>query len=1412
MSKKSILKADYVFEASWEICNKVGGIYTVISTKVPLMVKRLGDNYITLGPDVWKETAEHPDFTEDANLYKAWREKALAEGLNIRVGRWNVPGSPVAILVDFTPFFTTKNDIFTHLWKTYQLDSLSGQWDYIEPALFGYAAARVIESFYTFYLTAQDKMVAQFHEWMTGVGVLYLKENVPQAATVFTTHATTLGRTLCGNNVRLYSEMDKIDPYAQARYFNVAAKYSLEYTAAQEADSFTTVSDITAIECKHFLKRDVDVVTQNGFDDSFVPGKDIYLEKQQEARGLLFRVAQALIGGEIDPKSLLVLHSGRYEYRSKGIDLFIDSLAELNRTKGVPVLAFIMIPANQAGPKKNLVTRMKDPGYKAPDNPYLTHYLHDDQNDIILNRFKETGLLNRPEDTVKVIFVPAYLDGRDGIFNKHYYDLLSGFNLTIFPSYYEPWGYTPLESAAFSIPTLTTSLAGFGLWVKSLKKRNESAVHVIERDDDNATAATEAIVSFVKEYFKRTDKEREELNRHAFEISRSALWESLIDNYFKAYDQALKIASGRFELYGDKQPHEMYFLTDIPASKKPVWNKVMVEPNLPAGLEKLRDLSRNLWWSWNFEAQELFESIDPEAWKRSGKNPLAMVEVLSNEQFKALEKDKSFLTRLDQVHGAFMAYMKEAENKPADLVAYFSMEYGLNENLKIYSGGLGVLAGDYLKEASDSNKNIIGVGLFYRYGYFQQNLSLFGDQISLNQPQKNAHLPITPVTNDNGDPVRISLALPGRNIYAHAWRVDIGRIPLYLLDADIPENLPNDRQVTHQLYGGDWENRFKQELLLGVGGKRLLSELGIHADVYHCNEGHAAFLNMERLRILVQNWGLTFNQAKEVVRSSSLFTTHTPVPAGHDAFDEDMLRTYIPHYAERLNISWQEFMNLGKFTENDPGEKFSMSVLAFKLSQEVNGVSRIHGRVTREMFKGLYEGFFADELHIGHVTNGVHHPTWTGKKWLNLYRQEFGPDYLKDQSDPMPWEHIRQVPDKTIWELRNHYRRELVSFMRERMLEEMTKRQENPSLRLKIIDSLDENALTIGFARRFATYKRAHLLFTNLERLTTILNNEQYPVQIVFAGKAHPADKAGQDLIKHIVELSKSPKLIGKVFFIENYDMEVGRKLVQGVDIWLNTPTRPLEASGTSGEKALMNGVLNLSVLDGWWAEGYQPRAGWGLQEARTYANQQFQDELDAEMIYDIIEEEALPMFYARTKGVPETWISYIKNSIAGIAPHYTMKRMLDDYQNKYYNKLIKRSKQIKESRYKMARELEDWKDHVREAWNRIEVKRIAVPDQAKRPLLLGDDFIAEIDLILNGLSPDEIGLDIIFAQKEGETISRVIFCEEMKSIEYRNNGSTRFTCRLPMERVGTYDYAFRLYPKSSLLPHKQDFNLVKWL
>jgi phosphorylase/glycogen(starch) synthase len=891
----------------------------------------------------------------------------------------------------------------------------------------------------------------------------------------------------------------------------------------------------------------------------------------------------------------------------------------------------------------------------------------------------------------------------------------------------------------------------------------------------------------------------------------------LIDYYKKAYEIALIKAAERAELYKGKQTLDHKVFKDI-VRKRPTWKKLLIRPNVPDKFIVLRDLSQNLWWTWNHDAVELFKMVSRPLWDSKAHNPIAMIEALTLEDFSRLEKDSIFMEKLELVHHKFLSYMERAAEKPKDKIAYFSMEFGIHDSLKIYSGGLGILAGDYLKEASDSNANIIGVGLLYRYGYFQQNISLLGNQIETYPPQKYSHLPLMPVRySDNGDLsddnwVKFKMALPGRTLLVKAWRVDVGTVPLYLLETDIKENSPEDRAITHRLYGGDNELRFKQELVLGVGGIRLLEIIGIKPTIYHCNEGHAAFIGVERIRKYVHEDNLSFHQALEVVRASQLFTTHTPVPAGHDTFPEDILRTYVAHFPERMNLTWDNFMNLGKINENDPSEKFSMSVLAAKLSSEMNGVSKIHGRVTREMFANLYTGYFTEELHIGYVTNGVHFPTWVGAPWKKLYDSVFDTKYYYDQTNKEYWNKIQDVDDQEIWNIRNELRSRLIDRITKRLEKEMTQRQENPKLFFKIKQTISDKKLTIGFARRFATYKRANLLFMNLERLDKIVNNAKCPVQFIFAGKAHPNDKAGQDLIKMIYEISHRPEFIGKIIILENYDIQLSKYLTQGVDIWLNTPTRPLEASGTSGEKAIMNGVVNFSVLDGWWAEGYKPEAGWSLQEERTYQNQGIQDELDVETIYNILEDEIIPTYYElNSKGLPEKWISYVKNTISQIAPDFTMRRMLLDYQEKYYKKLITRANVFYENHYELACILSAWKQRLLRGWDSIEVFYYNVTQCEKRPLALGENFEAEIVLDMNELSGTDIGIEIIFAHSVDGQMEKIIYKEEMQMTKIEGTHVT-FKCSIPADRVGVFDYAFRVFPKHPLLAHRQDFNLVEWL
>ena len=1410
-----IINPDYLFETSWEVCNKVGGIYTVISTKALTLVNEYKDNYILIGPDIWKETHENPLFTEDQYLFKSWRQHAESEGLRIKIGRWNVSGQPLTILVDFTNFFTEKDTILSKFWENYQLDSLSGAWDYIEPALFGYAAGKIIESFYNYNLSHHDKIVAHFHEWMTGTGILYLKEKAPQVGTVFTTHATVLGRCIAGNGLPLYKDLASYEGDQVAHRFGVVSKYSLEKLAAQKADAFTTVSSITNNECIRFLGKSVDEVTPNGFEDSFVPAREAYIAKRDIARKRLLEVSEGLLNQKMSKDSILLITSGRYEFHNKGIDLFLDTMGKLNIHEkiGAPIIAFIMVPAYQSGPRQELLARIGKQDFNHPlEEEYLTHGLHEPENDWILRSIRENNLLNRTEDKVKIIFVPAYLNGHDGIFDLSYYDLLVGFDGSIFPSYYEPWGYTPLESMAFHIPTITTTLAGFGQWVKELFPTVKECISVIERTDDNAAEVVDEIVSKVAECSNKTEKDIIKIRIKAYEISRSALWKNLIIHYKNVFSLAIGKTMERVDQFQIKIPQTQTSRLKSVTEIKPEWRKVLIQQRIPKTLDGLEPLSRNLWWSWNYEGSELFEQINKERWYELKFNPVALLESLTYEELKQLSINEKFIARLKKVLAKFDAYMAKGEEKPRELIAYFSMEFGLHDTIKIYSGGLGMLAGDYLKEASDSNVNMVGVGLLYRYGYFKQSLSLFGDQIATYTPQKFTHLPLNPVRDDNGNWIKVTFALPGRTMYAKIWRVDVGRIPLYLMDTDIEENQESDRGITHHLYGGDLENRLRQEILLGIGGIRTLDSLGVKPDLFHSNEGHSAFIGLERLQKYIQNERLTFAQASEVVRASTLFTTHTPVPAGHDTFPEDLMRRYLSYISDHLNISWEQFMNLGRMVENDRDEKFSMSVLAANLSQEINGVSKIHGAVSGEMFSKLYTGYYPKELHIGYVTNGVHYPTWTAKSWQLLYLKEFGDEFLADQSNPEYWKKIHLVDDEIVWKTKMKQKDQLSEYLFQRIYDDMTRRNENPKLIFKLRDSLQGNAMTFGFARRFATYKRAHLLFSNLDRLERIVNNEEQPVQFIFAGKAHPHDKAGQDLIKRVFEVMHTPQFLGKILFVENYDIELAKYLIRGVDVWLNTPTRTLEASGTSGEKAVMNGVINFSVLDGWWAEGYRKDAGWALKEEATYDNTEFQDDLDAETIYSMMEQEIIPCYYERNgNNVSEKWVSYIKNTISEIAPHFTMKRQLDDYFDRYYNRMLKRSTVIIGKNYEMARHIASWKRKVANGWNSIEVLSVKTPDSTQKPLQLGDSFKAEIILDLNELSSTDIGIEVLFGKKTDDVIEEPSFIKEMK-LEKADRNIVSFTCDISINKAGVYDYIFRLYPRNPMLPHRQDFNLVKWI
>ena len=844
---------------------------------------------------------------------------------------------------------------------------------------------------------------------------------------------------------------------------------------------------------------------------------------------------------------------------------------------------------------------------------------------------------------------------------------------------------------------------------------------------------------------------------------------------------------------------------------QPTWKECNIHATLPAELSKLQELAYNVWWSWNGDAKDLFRYIDTDAWKRANSNPIVLLNIISYDRMVELSKDEKFMKRLNDVYAEFRAYMDTPKDKKKPTIAYFSMEYGLTHVLKIYSGGLGILAGDYIKEASDCNIDMDAIGFLYRYGYFTQTLSPEGQQIANYEAQNFSNLPIYQVKEKDGSNMVIDVPYPGRMVHAYLWRVAVGRMNLYLLDTDNELNSEWDRQITHQLYGGDWENRIKQEIMLGIGGMLALKKLGIKKDVYHCNEGHAALMGLQRLVDLVQEEGLTFNQAKEVVRASGLYTCHTPVPAGHDYFEEGLFYKYIGEYAEKLGIEWNDLIGMGRTNPEDKNEKFSMSVFALNTCQEANGVSWLHGEVSKKMFSPVWPGYFPEELHVDYVTNGVHMPTWAASDWKKVYKKYLPKEWMSDQSNLEMWKPYADIPDAEIWETRIGLKRKMMDYIKQQFREDWMKSQGDPARIVRALSEMKPESLIIGFGRRFATYKRAHLLFTDLERLDKLVNNPNYPVQFLFTGKAHPADGGGQGLIKRIIEISRMPQFLGKIIFLENYDMRLAKRLISGVDIWLNTPTRPLEASGTSGEKAQMNGVLNFSVKDGWWYEGYVEGAGWALTEHRTYENQAHQDQLDAATIYQMLESEIIPLYYAKnSKGYSPEWIQYIKNSVTKITPRFTMKRMMDDYFDKFYYKLAKRNCLLMGDNYKVAKEIAAWKENMVAHWDEIEVVNKNISKELEN-LNVGDKFNVSVELDTKGLNDKGIGVELVAVRTSTHNNDKLYEVEPLKLIKSEGT-HLFFENTYQLDYAGGMKFGLRMYPQNELLPHRMDFCYVRWI
>ena len=852
-----------------------------------------------------------------------------------------------------------------------------------------------------------------------------------------------------------------------------------------------------------------------------------------------------------------------------------------------------------------------------------------------------------------------------------------------------------------------------------------------------------------------------------------------------------------------------------------VFNRITVNSQLPKRIAKLTDIANNLWWSWNTEFLRLLKKMDVDLWESSEKNPVKFLKQISQEKIEASIKDEEFLKEYDKIAQNFESYInskntwfsKKFPNNSNDLIAYFSAEYGLDEILPIYSGGLGILSGDHLKSASDLGLPFVAIGLLYKNGYFHQKINGLGIQETEYCNIDLDNLPINAVKDENGKDLMVTVKLAERQVYLKVWQINVGRIKLYLLDSDIDTNIAEDRVITLRLYGGDQEMRIRQEIVLGMAGVKLLKQLKYEPTVYHMNEGHSSFLTLELINDIMQEKQVSFELAKEIATAKTVFTTHTPVPAGNDIFPLDLVEKYFAEFWKKLGLTREEFMKLGMKPTKELESGFNMGILALKIAGKKNGVSKLHGAVSRELFSDVWPNIAANECPITYVTNGIHTCTWLAPNLKNLYNQYLIPYWQDNIHQDNIWEKIKDIPNEELWKEHQKRKEKLLNLVKENITNRLRRSNVSYDEIKEITSKLTPNALTIGFARRFATYKRATLIFKDLERITQILNDTNRPVQLIFAGKAHPADKEGQDLIKYIHELSMSPQFKGKIFLLENYNIGLSRYLVSGVDVWLNNPRRPMEASGTSGQKASVNGVINFSVLDGWWAEGYNQKNGWTIGTNKEYISYEEQDIADSQSLYNTLENKIIPLYYSEKDGktgISEKWMEMMKNSIISTGGKYSTSRMVVEYTNNLYIPLCNLTNNYYNDLQKVT-EFNDWKDNLYNSWDKIEIKQVNNLDNIT--IDAGNNIEVHCQVKLPNISVNNIVAEVYYGKITNNNTIEEVAVIPMKLVESNIEERTyTFQAKLELSRGGEYGYTFRVMPKHDMILDNSDLNLVKWI
>jgi len=1425
MSDENLLEGSpFVFEISWEVCNKVGGIYTVLATKAEEMVKRYGDRYILIGPKVWGQDSqkEPTDFIPDHGLPELMTNMRQA-GIDVSCGRWDIPGRPHCLLVDFSSSYKAKDQILEELWLAYQVDSLTGGWDYIEPVLFGYTAGTLIQRFAGLY-ARESEVIAHWHEWLVGSGLLHLKTHAPEIASVFTTHATILGRSIAGTGERLEKALQSLDATARANALHIRAKFSLEKALVTESDCFTTVSGTTADEAFGIYQRRADVLLPNALGEAFPDPGLMEPDKVSQVRGELMTLAETMTGQPLDREhTRLWMTSGRYEYINKGVNLFVDALSVLNENNpqdSSPIVAFFFLPTDHGGPQPDLLACL-DSDRLCESPLFATHSLTSPGEDPLFNHCKKAGLTEVGGNRVRVIFAPVYLDGSDGVFNREYYELLPAFDLTVFPSHYEPWGYTPLESIGLGVPTITSDLAGFGQWAAAQRSLDESSVYVLPRANHRYGESLDRLTGYLEQKTRIGVAEAEHARETALALAGKARWGNFARFYQEAHRQALLSRTKRMPSAAKRfNPKQVTTESAEPAAPFEVrdyqtmhWRPFTVRNRIPETLTGLQDLAYNLWWTWDWDAESLFRDLDSAAWETCGHNPVKLLDYLEQATLDQAAADEAFMARYQGVLARYENYLSDRTHQnPDPAIAYFCMEYGLHECLPLYSGGLGVLAGDHLKAASDLNLPLVAVGLAYRAGYFRQKFDVSGQQIDEPMQLDFTGLPMRPLCREDGSPLLVKILFPGHRLSLAVWKVQVGSVQLLLLDTDIPENGPLDRAITGSLYGGDKEMRLKQEMVLGIGGRNLLSELNYQPKVWHLNEGHASFLTLSRAGALMQQHHIDFNTAIEYCRETALFTTHTPVPAGHDVFSEDLMRPYFSLYRHILHVSWDRIMNLGRYPQEPTSSSFSMTVLGMRGAADVNGVSQLHGEVSRRNLQPITPGYHWREVPVGAITNGVHLPTWLAhplQEWLNETLPE---KWWQAPQDDALWAGLAKLDKTRFREIRRELKRSLLEKIREQIEGVWDRHQDAPGLLNTILGNLEEDALVIGFARRFAPYKRATLLFRDLDALAKLVTNPDRPVVFIFAGKAHPADEMGKALIKQIHQISRQAPFQGRIILLENYDLALAKYLVRGCDVWLNTPTRPLEASGTSGMKAAMNGVVNVSVLDGWWAEGYNGKNGWAIGEDRVYDSPDYQDDYDSQHLYALLEEQVMPRYFEGGKGLSDTWLETALEAMATSLAPFSARRMLGEYRDRYYHPGMGRAVSLAENGFQAVSQSADQKERLRHLWDHVRVLEHRVGGIQDGSICHGDEVSLHLTLQHPGLAASELVVQMVVAQRgsDGELDGMVAIpldCNEEGEV-------SKWQGVFRPDHSGPKAYGLRVVPRLPLERHgvATDLALVQWV